>query len=146
MNIENQGPQRNRDENDLAVLYRRHLDRKEEEAKQNTTGNSLTNAMNSISEIFSPFPLYLKFTVSGSKTGQSAGGDEFVNYIRQNYPDLNKALKFQGGTFDEAVQKAAQYKKPLLVYLHDQSPENADIPREILSQSVLANLIVRIDI
>jgi len=52
MNIENQGPQKNRDENDLAVLYRRHLERKEEEEKQNASGNKLTNAMNSISEIF----------------------------------------------------------------------------------------------
>jgi len=128
MNIENQGPQRNRDENDLAVLYRRHLENKQrQEEGQNLTGSNITNAMNSI--------------MSGGNRSQSAGGEEFVNFMKQKYSDLNKTLKFNTGTFEEALKKAAQYKKPLLVYVHDQSPDNAEIPREIFGQSVLANLI-----
>jgi len=91
MNIENQGPQRNRDENDLAVLYKRHLENKQrQEEGQNLTGSNITNAMNSI--------------MSGGNRSQSAGGEEFVNFIKRKYSDLNKTLKFNAGTFEEVLR------------------------------------------
>jgi len=139
MNIESEGPQVQRTGNeDLRLLYRRHLENKERQESASILADPVKKG---VSGVLTGMKNVWNSVVPVGIRGETPGGEQFLLYLRQHYEKESHNLKFHVGTFEENIQKASEYKKPLLVYVHVDSEENKEIPREIVASAPISNLI-----
>jgi len=123
---------------ELHILYKKHLQRKEREEEEKGMSESFKETASTIGGGFRGIWNYI---MPIALRGETEGGEEFIVYFRKNYEDLSRFVKFNSGTFERNIWHATQVKKPLLVYLHTDSPVFRPIPQRLFRDAQLVEFM-----